>query len=172
MIAGVAFLIATVLIGYVCLGTFTRKARVSGITVASGGIISIKAPNAGVMTQSYIAEGQYVKAGDPLFVLSTQNQSERGKITALVSNQLSARSNSLDQEERLRIGQTEENRRILELKQQGAQGEISQLEEEIVYAQRRHALAIEEIDRFQTLRDNGFVSEMQLQQKRKLTRGK
>lgn len=62
LIAGVATLIAVALIAFFSLGSVTKKARVTGITIPIGGSISIAAPNAGLLVKTYVSEG------DPLLL--------------------------------------------------------------------------------------------------------
>ena len=54
LIAGVALVIAAALIAYITLGSITKKARVTGITVPVGGNLSIAAPNAGILLTSHV----------------------------------------------------------------------------------------------------------------------
>ena len=89
LIAGVATIIAAILITFITVGSITKKARVTGITIPVGGSISVAAPNAGLFIKSYVKEGDQVVAGQILFELSNERQGEKGEITALVAQQLS-----------------------------------------------------------------------------------
>src|SRR5690606_16737864 len=53
------------------VGEYTRKARVSGYLAPSAGLIKVYAPAAGTLIEKRVAEGQRVKKGDVLFVVST-----------------------------------------------------------------------------------------------------
>lgn len=95
LVAGVALIIACALITFLIVGSVTKKARVTGITVPAAGNLSIAAPNSGVLMQSHVNEGETVKAGQVLFTLSTQRQNSQGEITALIANQLRTRQDTL-----------------------------------------------------------------------------
>jgi membrane fusion protein len=94
--AGTALGLTVLFIAFVALGSTTRKARVTGITVPLGGSINVAASNAGVIVHSLAAEGQIVAAGQPLFEISTERQSGHGEITELIAQQLHNRKQNLD----------------------------------------------------------------------------
>lgn len=165
LIAGVAALIALALFCFVTFGSVTKKARVTGITIPVGGSISIAAPNAGLLIHSHVKEGQRVQAGEVLFELSNERQGEKGEITFLVAQQLANRQQSLEAEQRLRGVQVIDKKLALQQRLQNARNEALQLIQEIQLLQRRHALALESVSKFQTLQKSGYVSEAQVQQK-------
>ena len=165
LVAGVAGLVATSLIAFVTIGSVTKKARVTGVTIPVSGSISIAAPNAGLLIKSKVTEGQQVKAGQVLFELSTERQGEQGEITALVAQQLASRQHSLEAEARLRQAQYQDKSHALAERISNAKNEAAQLETEIALAQRRQALAQDTLAKYQTLQSNGYVSGAQTQQK-------
>ncbi|WP_295762909.1 HlyD family efflux transporter periplasmic adaptor subunit [Undibacterium sp.] len=165
LIAAVASLIAIALISFVSLGSVSKKARVTGITLPVGGSISISAPNAGLLLRSHVLEGQSVLAGQALFELSTERQGYQGEITALVAQQLASRQQSLEAEQRLRNAQTADKKQALALRISNLSTEAAQLEQEISLSLRRHALAQESLTKYLTLQGNGYVSAAQTQQK-------
>jgi membrane fusion protein len=165
LIAAIASLIAIALISFVSLGSVSKKARVTGITLPVGGSISISAPNAGLLLRSHVVEGQSVLAGQVLFELSTERQGDQGEITALVAQQLASRQQSLEAEQRLRNAQTADKKQALALRLSNLSTEAAQLEQEISLSLRRHALAQESLTKYLTLQGNGYVSAAQTQQK-------
>lgn len=165
LIAGIALMIACALITFLSIGSMTKKARVTGITVPTAGNISIAAPNAGVLMHSHVNEGEMVKAGQVLFTLSTQRQNSQGEITALIANQLRARQDTLMTEQRLRESATQEKKLALQQRLANLQIESDQIDQEIQLAKRRINLSQQSIDKFQTLQNSGYVSAAQTQQK-------
>lgn len=65
-------LMAGVAAGFMVLGTYARTERAIGIVSSAGTSARINAPGAGVLTRLYVREGQTVKAGEPLAVVSTE----------------------------------------------------------------------------------------------------
>jgi membrane fusion protein len=149
----------------VLLGSVTKKARITGITIPVGGSISVAAPNAGLLLHSFVKEGESVVAGQALFELSTARQGQQGEITALVAQQLASRQQSLQTEQRLRSAQATEKKQALEQRLANLASEAAQLEQEVTLTQRRHALASSSVSKFQTLQAQGYVSGAQTQQK-------
>lgn len=165
LIAAIATLVAGMLLAFVGIGSITKKARVTGVTIPVGGSISIGAPGSGLLVRSFIKEGDTVGAGQPLFELSNARQGESGEITALVARQLLARSRALESEHSLRQAQAQEKKQALAQRIANLYTEAIQLEQEVALTQRRHALAQESIDKYKTLQASGFVSDAQTQQK-------
>ncbi|MFZ3000696.1 MAG: HlyD family efflux transporter periplasmic adaptor subunit [Undibacterium umbellatum] len=165
LIAIVALIIAAVLITYITLGSITKKARVTGVTVPVGGQISVAAPNAGILLSSHVTEGEQVKAGQILFTLSTERQNSQGEITALVAQQLASRADSMATEQRVRQSQYQEKKQALQQRLANLALEHTQLEQELLLAQRRQQLAQQSVVKYETLQGNGYVSAAQTQQK-------
>ncbi|MFZ6746796.1 HlyD family secretion protein [Undibacterium sp. JH2W] len=165
LIAIVALIIAAVLIAYITFGSITKKARVTGITVPVGGQLSVAAPNAGILLTTHVKEGEQVQAGQILFTLSTERQNSQGEITALVAQQLASRADSMAAEQRLRQSQYQEKKQALQQRLANLAQEHTQLEQELLLAQRRQQLAQQSVAKYETLQSNGYVSAAQTQQK-------
>ncbi|MFZ6874767.1 HlyD family secretion protein [Undibacterium sp. Di27W] len=165
LIAIVALIIAAVLIAYITFGSITKKARVTGITIPVGGQLSVAAPNAGILLTTHVKEGEQVLAGQILFTLSTERQNSQGEITALVAQQLASRADSMAAEQRLRQSQYQEKKQALSQRLANLAQEHTQLEQELLLAQRRQQLAQQSVAKYETLQGNGYVSAAQTQQK-------
>lgn len=164
LISGLAFFILLAFITFVLVGTITKKARVTGILVPGKGSLVINAPNAGVLVRTYITEGQRVRAGEPLFELSTERQGSRGELTALIAQQLKSRTSSLETERRLRLAQNEERKTVLTQRLQSLNAEANQLAQETELIKRRLALAQQTLRKYETLQASGYFSAAQTQQ--------
>lgn len=77
---------------------FTRKETVSGMLVPERGSVRLATPQAGVISRLYVSEGQAVRAGDPLYLLSSERTSASGATQAAVNQSLQARIARLQQE--------------------------------------------------------------------------
>ncbi|MTW04486.1 HlyD family secretion protein, partial [Pseudoduganella ginsengisoli] len=165
LVACASSLIASGLIAFIVLGSVTKKARVSGITVPVGGSITIIAPNTGLLAHALLAEGQFVNAGQTLFELSTERQGRQGEIAGLVEQQLIIRQHSLDTERRARRAQDNDKRTALAERLRNNLSEMASLEQEISLAKRRLGMAQQTVEKFQLLQASGYVSQAQTQQK-------
>ena len=155
LIALVAAGVTLALVSYITLGSITKKARVTGMTLPAGGSISVLAPASGILKQVFVAEGQTVHAGQALCELSTEHQGEHGEITALVAQQLAARQHSLKAERQQRTQQTSEKKAAIRLRLSNLQTESAQLQQEIHLAERRQTLAQDSLNKFQNLQGSG-----------------
>jgi membrane fusion protein len=165
LIAAVAALIACAFIAYIVLGSVTKKARVTGITIPIAGSLSIAATSAGILNRTFVKEGDHVKAGQTLFEISTERHNQQGEISHLVAQQMAARQSSLEAELRSRQQFAQEEQQELLHKKQNLDAESMQLEHELKLLQRRQQLAQDTLGKYQTLQGNGFLSQAQVQQK-------
>lgn len=156
---------SAMLAAFVCFGSVTSKARISGVLVPVGGNINIAAPNGGTLIRTLVEEGQNVRVGQPLFELSTARHSDHGEMTALLEQQLLHRRRAVEVERRLVATSYAERQQSLTDKLSNLRSEDEQLEQEGALIERRLALAQDSLAKYQSLRQNGYVSIQQLQQK-------
>ncbi|MBK1889305.1 biotin/lipoyl-binding protein [Undibacterium sp. 14-3-2] len=79
LIALVAVVVTLALIAYITLGSITKKARITGLTLPASGSVSVIAPTTGILQKVLVKEGQSVHAGQPLFELSTERHGDQGE---------------------------------------------------------------------------------------------
>lgn len=77
---------------------FTRKETVTGLLVPERGTVRLATPQAGVVTRLFVREGQQVRPGDPLYLLSGERTSAAGATEAAVNTTLQARITHLNRE--------------------------------------------------------------------------
>ncbi|MYN09931.1 HlyD family secretion protein [Pseudoduganella aquatica] len=90
-------LIAAIVIFALYFG-FSRKETVSGMLVPERGSVRLATPQAGVISRLYVGEGQAVRVGDPLYLLSSERTSASGATQAAINQSLQARIAHLRQE--------------------------------------------------------------------------
>ena len=168
MITGIVSFILVAFVIFVFSGTVTRKARVTGILVPGKGSLTINSPNAGILVRNYAIEGQQVRAGEPLFELSTKRQNSSGELTALIAQQLNSRASSLESEWRMRLAQNEERKTLLTQRLQSLNAEADQLAQETELIKRRLALAQQTLAKYETLQASGYYSSAQTQQQEEI----
>ncbi|NHZ36858.1 HlyD family secretion protein [Massilia rubra] len=165
IVAGFAMVIALCVLAYIFFGTVTRKARVTGMTLPAGGSLTISAMNPGILTRSFVTEGQAVIAGQPLFEVATERQGSSGEISMLVAQQLTIQKNTLASERRTRVAQHRDKASAIDERLVNVNAETLELDQEIALAQRRLDLAKSSLVKYETLQGSGFVSAAQTQQK-------
>jgi membrane fusion protein len=164
-----AFAIAALLVTYASIGEFSRKAHVQGFLSPNKGLIKVYPQIEGTLVERRVDEGQQVRRGDILAVVST----ERGSLSVRDVNDatmelLRERRASLERElasqheiDRLRLQGIDERLANLHEEQQQLDVAIATVEQRLQAAQR-------ETERFARLKKEGFVAANQLQQQRDL----
>ena len=69
-----AFCIALAIVLFLTFGKYVRRQAVQGILVPDKGIINIYAKNPGIVTKSFIHQGDQVKKGQLLYLISTEQE--------------------------------------------------------------------------------------------------
>jgi membrane fusion protein len=96
VLCATAAAIALAAVGLLCFGHYTRKAVLTGRLLPKQGLIQVQSPQAGLVRRRLVTEGQSVKRGDVLFVLSSQRESAtRGDTEAEISRQIALRRDHL-----------------------------------------------------------------------------
>lgn len=150
---------------FLTLGEYTRKVRVAGVLVPDRGVIRLMAPQDAVLMERRVTEGQSVRAGDVLFVLSLDREAASGDTQAAVQRSLAARERSLaeaaTQQRALHDSRTSAlTRRLADM-----QRELAALDGEAALANQRIELAQQAQARLEALRADNFISSAQVQTK-------
>ena len=158
-------LVASVgIVALLFLGSYTRKARISGWLVPQQGLVQVYAPQAGVIRSVTATEGTEVRQGQPLLVLSSELQSSaQGATQGLIAERLEARRASL-----LEVrGQTkplaEQRARSLEGRIATLEAEQANIDSSIALQRERTQLAQRAEARQRDVRDRGLISDTEMQ---------
>jgi membrane fusion protein len=97
---------------FLYFGSFTKRQTVSGILVPDKGVISIYARNQGVIVKRFVEQGEEVKNGQLLYLISTEQAAlvEQGSIAkqvALLEKQIVAQKNRIAMFEKNAAGYTD-----------------------------------------------------------------
>ncbi|WP_198119137.1 HlyD family secretion protein [Massilia rhizosphaerae] len=158
-------LAAAVLI-FLFFGTYTKRATVSGQLVPDLGLAKVYVPQYGIVVKKNVVEGQTVKRGDVLYVLSSERYSDtQGSVQATISRQVNARRASLqealDKTRRL----NEEERVALLNRIAGLESELAKIDSQVEGQAGRVKLAEDAVVRMRDLAAQHFISKEQLQQR-------
>ena len=166
----IALGLASSLIAYGVLGTYARKAHVSGVLAPQGGEVNIAASVAGRVAELRVKEGQKVAAGDVLLILDTDRATSManekgglGDAAALVARQIEVRRSSLKSERALREGQSQVRRQSILDRLPTIDSELRKLDDEIALQGRRKELSERSVKRYEDLANSKFVSPVQVQ---------
>lgn len=162
----IAVTLAGSLIAYGVLGTYARKAHVSGILAPAGGEINVTAPVAGRVIELNAKEGMEVPENKALLTLDTDrvtNLSGIGNTTVLVGRQIEARRAALINERTARQGQAQAHRQAILDHLPTIDSELAKLDDEISLQSRRKEMADLNLKRYEGLANAKFVSPIQVQ---------
>lgn len=166
ILACASFFISIAIAALLFFGSYTARNSISGQLVPDTGLIKLYAPQNGLVIEKRVTEGASVKAGDILYVLSSDRDSSKmGATQAAISAQIEQQKSSLDHEMiETRLLEFEQRNgivtKILDLK-----SEIAALAQAISLQNQRVRLAEDILIRYQALAANDYISKEQLQQK-------
>ena len=158
--------VASALLAFIFMGSYTRRSTVTGQVLPAAGVIRVLTPQVGVVLEKRVSEGQLVHKGAVLYVLSSDRiDSGTREIQVSISQQVGERKRSmLGEMTRNQSAQSGElahlERRAITLKAE-AQAVDKQIEQQRV----RLGLAEDARKRYQGLADQDFVAREQLFQK-------
>jgi membrane fusion protein len=162
----VAALLGVAVIAFLILGSHTRRVTVSGQLMPAGGLIRVHTPQAGVVLEKRVTDGQLVKKGDLLYVLSSDRQGEGSReLQADIAQQVGARKGSLELEiQRSQQVQADELN-SLQRRTETLRGEARAIAGQIEQQKTRLQIAEDTRRRYQSLADQDFIAREELLQK-------
>ncbi|MEG0224281.1 MAG: HlyD family efflux transporter periplasmic adaptor subunit [Comamonas sp.] len=158
--------IAIVLIAFLFFFSTTRKIKSSGIILPNSGLVRLVAAQGGVVKLQRIQEGQQVKSGEVVFVLSTEQFTQESVgLQTKISEILQSKKNSLETD--LDRSNWQSRQRLVEIKNRivNLTIEIKKLEEKIDLQKQRMILAEGALNRFSELHAINYISTAQIQEK-------
>ena len=159
-------MLSAIVIALLFFGSYTARSAVSGQLVPGSGLIKLYAPQSGEVIEKHVTEGATVKAGDVLYILSSDRDSSKlGATQAAISEQIEQQKNSLNHEiSETRLLESEQHDGLIK-KIAGLQNEMSALALAISLQNDRVKLAEDTLTRYQSLSAKDYISKEQLQQK-------
>jgi membrane fusion protein len=144
--------------------SYTRKAQVSGVILPSAGVIRVVSPQPGLIAERRVVDGQSVKAGDLLFVLSSERTTAtQDNAEQTVSDLLRSRRDSLQADTAQQLRQSARRQQAMERRARDLADDARRVDEQRTLQARRVALADEAVRRYTDLQAAHFISVAQLQ---------
>ncbi|WP_410209488.1 HlyD family secretion protein [Aquirhabdus sp.] len=166
MMTAFAGILALIVVLFLIWGTYTKRSTVTGQLIPNTGLVQIYAQQPGIVLEKKVVEGQAVKQGDVLYVLSSERQSStQGDTQNAISRQVQAREQSLRDELIKTKAIQQDDQSAQARKVSDLRAELSALAGQIQGQQSRVALAEQTISRYQSLLNQDYISKEQFQQK-------
>lgn len=154
-----AFLIALCIIIFLIFGSYTNKTTVEGQLLPTMGVVRVYSSDIGTITHKFVEDGNFVKAGEPLFKLSTSRFGEKGNVQA----KLAAEANL---KKTLALQELERLKRIYQNEQKNVHNNIHRLnnqleniKQQITGQNRQIRLAEKTLNKNKFLASQGAVSQ-------------
>ncbi len=161
-----ALIVAFAIFTFVSMASISRKVELSGVVSPRAGVVRLSPPQAGVISDRRVREGQTVQAGDVLFVLTSTHSILKNVDTGQsISKLLSERRDSYKNELLSLNQQIGQRTQSLQTKQASLEGEEAGIDTQISRQQQRVQLAEQALSRFAELQATNFISTSQLQEK-------
>jgi membrane fusion protein len=155
--------------GVIAVGTFlfsteyTRKARVNGLLVPERGVMRLSVPQSATVLARPVQDGQQVREGDVLFVLSLDSANPTGDG---LSRTLKDRESSLGAAQAQQRELAQSQAASLKARIATLASTLQQADAELQLHAQREALAQQSLGRLESLAKDQFVSSAQVQTKR------
>jgi membrane fusion protein len=165
-LSGAAAALASLVVIFMCWGSYTKRVTVSGQLIPDLGLIKVYAVQSGIVAKKNAREGQVVKQGEILYVISTERHSNgQGDVQAVISSDVAARRQSLSNERTQLLQLQRGEREILNKKIESLQYELSKLDKQIEGQKTRLRLASDTVSRYRGLVEQNYMSHQLAQQK-------
>lgn len=157
---------AALLISVAIWGQYQRRERVEGYLALDTGAARVLIPDAGRVTDLLVKEGDEVTAGQELAKVSLERSTASGASTSeAVAAEIQSRRASLEKEQEqwrdLASQQIEQSRRRVK----ALQNELEQIDREMKLQATRVRSTKEQADKFRSLAEGKFMSDVQAKQK-------
>jgi len=165
VLTGFAVASAILIVAFLIWGSYTQRSAVSGQLIPDQGLVKIYTPQFGIVLEKHVTEGQAVKKGDVLYVLSSDRQNAQGDTQGSISRDIQTRQQSLQDEQHKTQAIQADDRVTLSTKIADIRAQIGALDGQIASQESRVGLAQETLSRYRGLLDKDFISREQYQQK-------
>lgn len=169
---GIRLFVAVALSSITCItaltvmGGYTQRSTVAGEIVPDTGVIQIHAPQPGVVVQKTVTEGQAVKKGEILYILSSEyNTSDLNNVRKSINQHVSRRLQLLRDELKYSKHLQRKDTEVVKTKLQVLSTEKVNIDNQIQLQLKRLKLTETAFVRTRELFAEGFLSAEMLQQK-------
>lgn len=159
VLAVVAFALSVCTVLFICFGEFNRKATVQGYLSPDKGLIKVFAMANGILLERRVAEGDRVRKGDVLAVISTQRGNRQVRDVSGEALRLATERQASLENERLLLERMDKQRKAaLEQQRTNLTDELEQLDSARQTLSMRLQNAIEHGSQLGELKESGFVA--------------
>ncbi|KPD14800.1 hypothetical protein ADM96_37275 [Burkholderia sp. ST111] len=159
--------VVVAIVAYLLFGEYTKRVTVSGILLPHDGFVRILPPIAGVVTDCFVHEGQFVRKGSRLFIVTDEREAagDTRRLGTAVREQIVERQGRLQLERDKTISLAQETEDATRRKLIQLRSEAASADDELQLA-RQHVVTEEaNVERYRKLAASDFLSEVALSEK-------
>lgn len=165
-------LIALCAITFMYFAEYTKRVPATGMLVPDLGLITVQSPQSGLVIERRVQEGQRVKAGEVLYVLTSESMFAGGSgenqllgLTSTTLDQLKKRQIIIQTDSSSTLELAEKEKIQAKAKIESLQSELLQLEQETIIQSQRLESKERQYESNVLAHKQGFISAIGLQQK-------
>lgn len=157
------FAIVLAVVVFLLTGTYTKYADVFGVITVDKGIVKVGAVREGQITQQRVKQGEHVKKGDLLYVISTERHSSKNQnIDENILQQQQELRASIERDLATKEKTHELGMVLLKSRIEAKRREVEQLKEQVALDDQRLVLSEQRLARNRQLFDAGHMNQAQL----------
>jgi membrane fusion protein len=162
----VALIALASLLWFATQGSYTRRSSVSGQLVPASGVMRIQTPQAGVIVERNVVDGQTVQKGDLLYVISSDRMgSSTREIQLDIRREIERRQQSLQSEISRNQKEQSDEVKNLERRISVLQADSKNIDRQLELQKQRVKVAQDTRNKYQELAENDYIAKEQLTQK-------
>ncbi|MFC3815010.1 HlyD family secretion protein [Lysobacter sp. GCM10012299] len=165
LLAGFAVLAASIIVGFLILGEYSRRSRVPGQLVPSLGLSTVVAPNSGVVGRLFQEEGDQVWAGAALARIDVPRSTTSGQdALVVIRDGMATRDASMQQLGASQVAQLDAQISGTTRELTVARRELDQVEQAIATRREQVRLGRDTVERYRRIAGEKYVSQVQVDQ--------
>lgn len=162
-------LAAAVVLGgaaFASTATYARRETVAGWLAPEAGLIRVPARQGGVVAQMHVAEGQMLRAGQPIATISLSSTLQSGDSYAELSQSFTTQGVAAQARARAARAALEAEAGQMRSRRTALARELSEIRRRIALQSQRLDLAQKEVERAETIAAQGFLPRRELEARR------
>jgi membrane fusion protein len=164
LMIGVATALTLVVVAFFVFGSYTKRERVTGQLLPATGLLTVAPPLTGTVVAMRVREGQTVAAGAELLAISAEVATELGGTRETVARQLRFQRSRLETDLTSQSQLSGEAQRGLRTRAAALDDQLTQIARQNAQRLRQAELAQRQLDKLQSMRELGYVSNSQVEQ--------
>lgn len=164
VITTLSLLIAVSMIILLFCGNYTRRERVTGRVAVAEGVAKIYAPVSGMIVRKLVQEGDFIKKGQMLYLISVERVTTQGNTQIALGQEIQRKRANLQRELEIKKSASQLSILVLKRKISDLEKQLENVKQEIAIQTKRMNLSEAVVQRFRDLLNTKFVSKAQVEE--------